>query len=229
MGVVLLGNGGVAGEVDGTTYRALRTTPRPTEYGAFGHYKISMLTGSVAAGAGANSELLQLRWVDATRLFVPTLIRVDGIVATTAFASGQLSVFATIARSWSADGTGGNAITLTGDNNAMRTTMGTSLFSTGARIATTAALGTGTKTLDANNIGQLITHTVAPGVNAAPAIQVGAIHGTAGVNLLDPTVGDGEAPPILAQNEGIVVRATVPATGVWIAGITVRWMEVSAY
>jgi hypothetical protein len=38
-----------------------------------------------------------------------------------------------------------------------------------------------------------------------------------------------EHPVLLAQNEGFVVRATVPATGTWQFGITVAWAEVTAY
>jgi hypothetical protein len=34
---------------------------------------------------------------------------------------------------------------------------------------------------------------------------------------------------LLAQNEGFVVRATVPATGTWQFGVTVVWTEVASY
>ena len=34
-------------------------------------------------------------------------------------------------------------------------------------------------------------------------------------------------PIILGANEGIIVEATVPATGVWIANFTVSWAETS--
>jgi len=39
----------------------------------------------------------------------------------------------------------------------------------------------------------------------------------------------GESPLVFAQNEGFVVRATVPATGTWQFGVTVAWTEVTAY
>lgn len=219
MAIQQQGFGGVVQEVDGTTFRAARVTARPAEYGALGHYKVSMETGSVAAGQGADSEIWQFRWPDATRFAVVTLIQVDHLYATTAFAVGIARLRATVARTWSADGTGGATATLTGDNNQMRTTMGASLAT--YRMATTAALGAGTKTFDAQDIGH-----VRSGIAA-----------TANVNLLDskPTVlfnpsnADGEHPLVLAQNEGVVVRATVPATGVWIAGITVRWIETAAF
>ena len=37
----------------------------------------------------------------------------------------------------------------------------------------------------------------------------------------------GEFPLILAPNEGFTIRATVPATGVWIGKINLHWSEVT--
>jgi len=34
---------------------------------------------------------------------------------------------------------------------------------------------------------------------------------------------------LFAQNEGFVIRATVPATGVWNIGFTVKWAELAAF
>lgn len=36
-------------------------------------------------------------------------------------------------------------------------------------------------------------------------------------------------PVVIAPSEGFVITATVPATGVWTAGFTIRWTEVLAY
>ena len=53
---------------------------------------------------------------------------------------------------WTAAGTGGTAVTLSAGNK-MRTSMGSSLVASGdMRIATTAALGAGTKTLESNSM-----------------------------------------------------------------------------
>jgi hypothetical protein len=38
-----------------------------------------------------------------------------------------------------------------------------------------------------------------------------------------------EHPIVLAQNEGIAVRATMPATGTWSASVLMKWAEVTAY
>jgi hypothetical protein len=41
--------------------------------------------------------------------------------------------------------------------------------------------------------------------------------------------GGNPAPMVLAQNEGVVIRATVPATGTWGHGVTMAWSEVATY
>jgi hypothetical protein len=186
---------------------------------ALGHYQYVGVTGAIAAGAAADAEIFQLRWVDATRLFVLEQLKIDFLYATTGFAAGLGTLRATVARSWSADGGGGNALTLTGAK--LRGSMGASLFSTGARIATTAALTAGTKTFDATDFGQY-RDAIAVTTNANLLSQKP-------VQLFDPSSADGEYPLVLVQNEGVVVRATVPGTGVWIAGITAKWAEVAAY
>jgi hypothetical protein len=39
----------------------------------------------------------------------------------------------------------------------------------------------------------------------------------------------GEHPLVLAQNEGFVIQATVPATGVWFFAVKVDWVEIATY
>lgn len=225
MAIQIQGNTGVVGEVDGTTFRALRVTSRPMDYGSFGVYQVAGLTGAIAAGAGAASEIFQFRWTDATRLAVIHSVRISGMRTTTAFAAGAIDLTATIARGWSAAGTGGGVLTMTGNNAKMRTSMGTSLVGE-IRVATTAALGAGTKTLDAQPIGQINTHSSGGTETATPII--GSIYLPA-YELNAGSMGDGEAPIVLVQNEGIVIRATVPATGVWNLGFVMKWSEVAAF
>ena len=64
MAIQIQGNGGVVGEVDGSTFRALRITPRPVDYGAFGIYSYGGSSGILPAALGGNSEIFQFRWVD---------------------------------------------------------------------------------------------------------------------------------------------------------------------
>lgn len=227
MAIQIQGNGGVVAEVDGTAFRALRNTNRPIDHGSLGHYKASVVTGSMAAGLGADSEILQFRWTDATRLAVITKLTLDGMYATTAFAAGAMRIYATIARSFTVAGTGGGTLTITGNNQKMRTSMGTTLLGE-LRTATTAALTAGTKTFDGAAVGQANAHSAQFGI-AAPVIGwVGPAFGP-NTDLLVPDLGDGEHPVVLAQNEGLVVRATVPGTGVWVLGMSIRWAEVTAF
>jgi hypothetical protein len=216
MAIQLQGNAGVVADVDGAGFRALRTTQRPLDIGSLGGYRLAMQSGVMAAGLAANSEVFQFRWTDATRLCVLHKVVFDGMGSIIGFAAGVAQFKCTIARAFSASGTGGTAATLTGDNQAVRTSHPATLL-TEARIASTAALGAGTKTLDAQDVGAVL----------------GGLPATAGAGLpegdLIRTIGMAEHPIVLAQNEGFVVRATVPATGTWTFGITVGWSEVTAY
>lgn len=218
MAIQVQGYDGTVAAVDGTNYRAMRTTLRPIDHGALGSYRLSLLSGTMAAGLAANSEVFQFRWSDATRLCVVTSVVWDGLSGSaTAFAAGFGKVDMMVARSWTADGSGGTAATITGNNQKQRTSMGTTLLGA-ARISSTAALTAGTKTLDSQAIGQYsAAFGTATSTQWMPALDL--FH-------VDP---GGECPVILAQNEGFVVRATVPATGTWQFGVTVSWTEVAAY
>jgi hypothetical protein len=218
MAIQLQGNAGTVAEVDGSVYRALRTTLRPIDYGSFGSFRLSGLSGTMAAGLTANSEVFQFRWTDATRLCIVTSVLWDGLSGSaTAFTAGFAQVNMTVARSWSADGSGGTTLTPTGNAQKMRSSMATSLVGA-ARVSSTAALTAGTKTLDAQPIGQY-SATIGTGTSTQWIPQFDLHH-------CDP---GGESPLILAASEGFVIRATVPATGTWQFGVTVCWTEVSAY
>lgn len=229
MSFQLAGFSGTVGEVDGTLFRAQRVTNRPIDYGVLGAYQMGLQTGAIAAAMAANGELFQFRWTHATNLAVIQKIIITGMRATTAFAVGVIDIKATIARGWTVDGTGGTATTMTGNNQKLRTSMGTSLIGSGSgtiRIATTAALGAGTKTLDTQDINTITTHSSGGAGSATPII--GSIYLPV-TNIFDLDIADGEHPIVLATNEGVVVRATVPATGVWNLGLTVKWTELTAY
>lgn len=219
MAIQLQGNGGTVAEVDGTNYRAIRTTLRPFDYGALGSYRISQISGTMAAGLAANSEIVQFRWSDATRLCVVTSVTLDGLNGSaTAFTAGFGNVQMLVARSWTADGSGGTAATITGNNGKARTSMGTTLLGS-TRISSTAALTAGTKTLDTQAVGQV---TLSFGTTASVnyiGMPIDLFHADPG----------GEHPLILAQNEGFILRATVPATGTWQFGATITWTELTAY
>ena len=218
MAIQIQGNGGTVQEVDGTVFRAARVTVRPMDYGALGSYRTSGISGTMAAGLAGNSEVFQFRWTDATRLAVITSVTLDGLSGSaTAFTAGFGRVYMTIARNWSADGSGGTSLLPVTNDGKMRTSMGTSLTNA-LRIASTAALGAGTKTLDAQAVGQ-VSLSFGTVVSVQYSDPVDLWH-------VDPGV---EHPIVLAANEGFSVRAVVPATGTWQFGMTCTWTEVAAY
>ena len=189
----------------------------------YGHYAVAVQTGAIAAGASANSEILQFRWDTAGKLAIITEIEATGMIATTAFAaaSGNITLKATIARAYTVNGSGGTALGFTGDNAALRTNMADSAVSD-FRIATTAALTAGTAVLEDNDIGQITTHS-SGGFSAATPI-IGSIY-LPTTTLFRADIQNGQYPLVLASDEGFVVRATVPATGVWTLGLLVKWAE----
>ena len=222
MSIQIQGNGGVVAEVDGTTYRALRVTMRPVDYGALGQYRIAMLSGTMAAGLASAAEIYQARWTQNPNLAIIWGVSVDGMSGSaTAFTAGFANLTLTIARAWLADGSGGTSATLTGNNQKLRTSMATTLMSA-VRISATAALSAGTKTLDAQPEGQ-ISFCMNTNVSVNYMSMIG-LYGS--LSLED---GGNVAPIVLAQNEGVVVRATVPATGTWQFGVTMAWTEVASY
>jgi len=219
------GFGGTVAEVDGTTFRALRVTTRPVDYGSLGYYRMSQISGTMAAALAANAEMYQFRWTDATRLAVVFLIDISAGQNVAASAAAIVSFEAVIARAWTVDGSGGTAATITGNNGKLRTSMGTMLAGA-MRISTTAGLTAGTKTLDTQGIS-----------NVAFGIGTGAIT-TSNSLIICPLRSLLDAGPpnmhpiVLAQNEGWIVKngpVIFPAAMTWNFGVTHAWAEVASY
>ena len=224
MGIQVIGNGGSVAEVDGTTFRALRTTGRPIDYGSLGFYRVSAVSGTMAAALAANSEIFQFRWPDATRFAVVTRVAISAGANLAATAAAITSLRLTAARSWSVAGSAGTRLTMTGNNQKLRTSMGTSLVND-IGISTTGALTAGTKTLDAQDMG---------GVSFG--IGTGAITTALNLNIIPLTEllnidASNDHPLVLAQNEGFVIRSGIifPATMTWAFTVNVSWAEVAAY
>jgi hypothetical protein len=202
---------------------ALRVTQVPKDVNALGAYSLGVATGILPAALGANSEIFQFRYVG-TKLVVVRRVLLSAVVSTTFFDAGvPVQVELRAARAWSADGTGGTAIVFsTANTNKKRTGFALSgLSDTGVRIATTAALGAGTKTLDTNPLAILV----------APGPITASLDGTIirpGTPLWDRPASD-EHPLVLGPSEGLVVRSVaVPATGTWTAAVTIEWAEQAA-
>ena len=223
-GIQLVGQDGTSIAAVDPTFDAIRTVPKPTEFTTFGHYSIGASTGIIPAALAANSELFQFRWADATRLAIIRKIRLSASVTTTFFAAGvPVEIDLVKSTAWSAAGTGGTAITMAALLK-KRTSMGSSLMVAGdMRIATTAALGAGTKTLETLSLQNMVC--------AGPLTA--SLNGTIippGTIFWQNEIGDGEHPLVLVQNEGFSIRSVaVPATGTWRLSVQVDWAEVGAY
>lgn len=217
MAIQIQGNGGTVAEVDGTTYRALRVTPRPVEFGALGVYSKGLASGTMAAGLAAQGLVGAFRWGNVSNLCLLTQLRVGGggIVA---FAAGFCQMSLSHRRAYTASSSGGTGATLTGNNGKLRTSMGTPLL-TDVRIAATAALTAGTSTGDTDPAAVLIGST---GVTAGTVLWAPG-------SVLYGCDGSDEYPIVYAQDEGFQLLATVPATGTWTFGFDVKWYEVASY
>lgn len=225
--------GGVSATLAGVAAEAqkgLHVIVKPDDAGALGHYVGHLFTGNIAAGAAALSELVQLRYTGTNLVIVHDVILEHFRSLGTAFAAGDFLFSATRATGWTADGTGG----ATQVPEKLRTSFAAPTAT--LRIATTAALGAGTKTLATQPL-RAIRGIVSTGVNA---MQLGLISASAnitvgypatpnGISLVPDAELPGSYPIILAQNEGLSIRATVPGTGVWEAAFTIRLAEVTAF
>lgn len=222
MAIQLQGNGGTVIEVDGTTFRALRTTPRPMDHGALGHYRVAQTISLVAAQTTTGS-LFTVRWTASTQLVVLTKIRLEFLQTGnhTANLNTKAQVFA--ARAFTTADSGGTAITLTGNNAKKRTSMGTSLMGDMRFASTSAGLTVGTRTLDSNPIFEMPIYiiTTATVATVMPTFR----------KDLDIDVSDGTHPYVFASSEGLVVKMSnnFGAAGTADLGIDLSWAEVTAY
>ena len=221
MTVQIQGNGGTVAEVDGTSFRAQRIVTRPIEYTTNGHYSSSAITGIIPAALTANSEIFQFRWTAST-IAIINRVRISAAVSTTMFAAGvpvQLGLYKSTG--WSVAGTGGTSVAISATCKD-RTTMASTAVGD-FRIATTAALGAGTKTLEANPFAAI----------AAPGPVTGSLNGqiiAPGTVMMEANVANGAHPMVLVANEGFsLVSIAVPATGTWMLSIEVLWAEAAQY
>lgn len=219
-GNIVLGSADLAG--------ASRVTIRPPA--ALGFYSIGVGTG-VYVGLAAGAAVFSARWGDATRLALILRVTVSVIQSAAASTAGRVDRRLVIARNFTVSDSGGTAITLTGNNQKMRTSQGSSLF-TDMRVASTAALTAGTRTLDSQGIGIAATWA---NLTTSPT-ATGTASTTAHNRIIDKydlfnTTANFNYPIVLAQNEGIIVdmQSAQPASSSLSTFIEVQWAEVNAF
>ena len=218
----------------GANNKAGRVQVRPTEVGSLGSYSLASLSGTMAAGLTALSPVYSCRWGDATRAMLVRRIGMIARNAGTAFTAGVDLFELLVARGFTASDTGGTSIVPTGNNQKRRTSFGTTLI-TELRISATATLSAGTRTLDSNPLNLIRGFVPATQVNYPMICKGGGISvpgaSTVAYSLdwLDIFALDvsTEWPLVLVQNEGFIIRATVPATGTWEFGVLLEWSEVA--
>lgn len=195
--------------------QAVYPAPRP---GA--HFCYGGSTGLLPAALAANSEIFQFRWTSTTAIAAVRRVRVSASCSTILFDAGvPVEIDMVKATGWTSAGTGGTAI-------APSTTLrmgasANSLVASGdARKATTAALGAGTKVLEANSISSIVVGgPITLGLNGG-LIPVGTI-------LFERNPAEGDRMLELRANEGFSIRSVaVPGTGTWRVSFIVEWDEI---
>jgi hypothetical protein len=227
--------GGTSGAIQGVGNQAFsggHVIPGPFPVGSGGGFRLGMQSTTMAAGLAANAEIFQFRYVTAaSRVAVIHGVAISAAVLTlpaisTTVIVGPLHLRLTVARAWTAAGSGGTRATLTTNNAKLRTSFATSEVND-AGISTTAALTAGTKTLDTSDIGSTIVSP--PGVlTAVGAMSPGQL--LPFTDLLG-RFDDGH-PCTLANQEGLVIRngaGAFPATMTWTFTVNIAWSEVDAY
>lgn len=205
--------------------KGLHVLAKPTDHDGLGHYRVSVVTGTMAAGLAAGAQVFQFKWTSATNFAVITSIR-SYFQTLTKFTAGTLtdhtSLDAYVARSYALGG-GGTTLDLTGNSGKMRTSMASSLAA--INVSTTAAL-TAVTTLDAQPFEQSLesgdTATTTSAID--PQIRRPGL-------IYQARMDGGEHPLVLAQNEGFVLRnRTVwPAAGTGVYSFLVQWAETTVF
>jgi hypothetical protein len=192
-----------------------------------GYYTAVLRTGNLAATIAANAPHASMRWSSTSSVAVILAVRasVEMVTAAATAVAGFPDAEAIIARAFTVADTTGTATTPT----KMRANMAASAVAD-LRVATTAALTAGTRTLDSVGFGfgcgELLHNVSATGV---------AVLITAGNNVpaFDVYKWDrlGGHPPVLTANEGVVLRQSSAgcAAGTYNYIWTLEWAELAQF
>lgn len=212
----------VLAEVDAVS-RGLHVSQMPPGGGMLGSYSLGTKSGIMAAGLGAAAPIFSLRFaptLSTTSLLLLKKLYLTASTLGTAFTAGSALFEAFAIRGYTVADTGGGSLTLgtAVTTGKLRTSMPVSGL-VDFRISATATLTAGTQTVDTNPFASVITQIPATTTNYAilPADHV----------LWEAKPG--EHPIVLATGEGVVLRATVPATGTWSFSVKAVWDEVASY
>jgi hypothetical protein len=206
-------SGSILAGVDAAS-KALRVSPRPLD--ALGHYRFAGATGILSAIA-PNSELVQFRWTDAQAVALLQFVRIRCTQVAAFTAAQELSLELINSTGMTAPGTGGTQWLPTAQSFKKRSTMPQSRANE-IRMATTTALGLGTRSLAPT---PLLCHFGWAGGAGQTVMDI----------TLDLTSSALEYPFVLHQNEGVAVR--LGSTGMGSGGsvricVELAWAEIAA-
>lgn len=203
------------------THAAARVSLRPIEKGVYGAYSVALISGVMAAGLAGASPIYAFRWSSPSVNALLRRLRISAGTDVTAFTQGAAIFDVIRAQGFTVQDTGGASISLAGKSGAKSTRFPASQIqiagtATGnIAIAGTATLTAGTRVLDTNAFAALVGSC-----GAAPANF--PVNGVVDLYLAAP----GDEPQEFQQNEGFVIRATVPATGTWRFAVVADYDEV---
>jgi hypothetical protein len=186
-------------------------------------YSLGLKSGTMAAGLAAAAPIVAIRWASTGSVCVIRSLRLSA-GSLVGFTAGFTAFDLITARAWSAADTGGAAAAWTAAGSGKRLAgFANSAFATAGEIrySETATLSAGTRTLDTNPMNAIASSVV----------------NTAGAVVLPETElvpGYPDCPIVLsaasaATSTGLVIRATVPATGTWQYSLSMDWDEVESY
>lgn len=191
----------------------LRATLRPNDLGSGGSYATAQSNSTGAAAAQTTAAPIWSCRYGATKYALPRRISVSLVAGGTAFAAGVALLQLYKATAFTVADTGGATLAGLATNKMVTAQAATGMAD--IRILTTAALTPGTRTLDTAPLASLVLGV--PGTAYAQLVARQALWERRAA----------EQWLALAQNEGLVMMLTTPATGTFFLGVDFEWDEVS--
>lgn len=203
--------------------QALRTVNKPWDWTGggkkFGHYRLTAISGTIAASLADASELFAARWGASDVMKVLTRIAAAvGVYTAAQTVANPLLLELVAARAWTVDHAANNtAITPANNSQKMRSdNMGTSLYSSDGKvqICTTTGMTGATKTFD----------TAGMGLAMFPGNALGIADTKDLYNLMSSVTH----PFVARKNEGIILRnsGAFGAAATYKLGVVMEWIEV---
>jgi len=188
-------------------------TKYPIDHTNGGAFYTTAKSNTMTAGLAANAPIASFRFASpATMICVLRKLELS-MWSIGTLAVGLASFDAFIARTYTSEDTGGLLSSLSGNNGKLRTKHQSPVAH--LRVSDTAALTLGTRTLDAAPFENIIA--------SIPAATANIVY-LNNAKLFE----DVDHPLILENNEGLIIQASVPATGTWGFNLTAIWDEVEA-